>query len=127
MTRDNFNPKDFGIDLTREQLAKQLLTDFDECYCNKINHNLTIDELLLRPREALRFCDRVRRRFAYWDLPDDIILKTLVATVKDCFYAGDIDEEEEADEEEAGIIGLPDTDGKCIDGNCRLLPSWTSS
>lgn len=38
----------------------------------------TIEELLLHPRDAIRFCDDVRHKHAYFDLPDDIILRSLL-------------------------------------------------
>jgi hypothetical protein len=38
----------------------------------------TVDELLLHPREALNFCDQVRRRYGYFDVPDDIILRSIM-------------------------------------------------
>lgn len=43
----------------------------------------TVDELLVRPREAARYCDHVRDALAAteeaaYDLPDDVILRTLL-------------------------------------------------
>jgi hypothetical protein len=42
----------------------------------------TIDELLLHPREAVRFCDEIRHQYGYYDLPDDIILRTILTRRK---------------------------------------------
>lgn len=38
----------------------------------------SFDELLLRPRVALLFCDRAREMFGEYDLPDDIILRSIL-------------------------------------------------
>lgn len=38
----------------------------------------TVDELVLHPREALRFCDDRRRRHGWFDLPDDVLLRWLM-------------------------------------------------
>jgi len=40
--------------------------------------NWSVDELLLHPREGVRFCDDLRHRHAFYDLPDDIILRGLL-------------------------------------------------
>ena len=74
MTRGKFNPADFDVDLSREDLTDQIVSDFSETY----RDTWTIDELLLHPREAVRFCDDVRRRHGYYDLPDDIILRVIL-------------------------------------------------
>jgi hypothetical protein len=42
----------------------------------------TIDELLLHPREAIRFCDDVRHQRGYYDVPDDIILRAILGRRK---------------------------------------------
>jgi hypothetical protein len=44
---------------------------------------LAIDELVLRPREALRFCDDVRRQHGSVDLPGDAIPRWLMNRAKD--------------------------------------------
>lgn len=74
MGRDKFDPRDFGIDLDREAFVDQLVEEFHGAY----RDSWTIDELLLHPREALQFCDDVRRKHRYFDLPDDIILRTVL-------------------------------------------------
>jgi hypothetical protein len=38
----------------------------------------TIDELCLHPREAARFCDDARRKHGFYDVPDDIILRSIM-------------------------------------------------
>ena len=77
MTRGKFKPQEFGVDLNREQLTEKIVDEFNGCY-----RSWTIDELLLHPREAARFCDDIRRKYAYWDLPDDIILRVIITRRK---------------------------------------------
>ena len=73
MVRGKFNPQDFGVNLSREELAEKIVDEFNGCY-----RSWTIDELMLHPREAARFCEDTRRKFTYWDLPDDIILRVIL-------------------------------------------------
>jgi hypothetical protein len=77
MGRGKFDPKEFGINLSRKELTDQMVEEFGASY-----RSWTIDELLLHPREAVRFCDDVRRKYAYWDLPDDIILRVIMTRRK---------------------------------------------
>jgi len=74
MGRGKFEPAEFGVDLSREAFSDQMIDEFNGVY----RGGWTIDELLLHPREATRFCDDVRRKFGYWDLPDDIILRVIL-------------------------------------------------
>lgn len=78
MARDEFRPSDFGIEMDKEDFRDQMVSDFNATYGGK----LTLDELLLRPREAMRFCDEVRSKHLYYDLPDDIILRSAMARRK---------------------------------------------
>ncbi|MBX9655252.1 hypothetical protein K2Y11_16685 [bacterium] len=68
------DPREYGIDMERDAFVDQMIDAFNDAYRGEFS----IDELLLRPREALVFCDNTRRRFGYWDLPDDIILRTIL-------------------------------------------------
>ncbi|MFO1043257.1 MAG: hypothetical protein U0941_15800 [Planctomycetaceae bacterium] len=74
MGRASFDPKEFGVDLSKPEFMDQMVDEFNAAYRDQ----WTIDELLLRPREALRFCDSVRGRFGYFDVPDDIILRAIM-------------------------------------------------
>lgn len=74
MGRHQFTPRDFGVDLTREQFDDRMVEEFNGVY----RGTLTIDELLLHPRSALRFCDDVRQKYGYYDVPDDIILRVIM-------------------------------------------------
>jgi len=74
MARKNFKPQEFGVDLPKDEFVDQMVNDFSSIY----RANWTIDELLLHPREAARFCDDVRRLHGYYDVPDDIILRSIL-------------------------------------------------
>jgi len=73
MSRGKFNPRDYGVDLDRDAFTDQMCEDFSQQYSS-----WSFDELLLHPREALRFCDEVRHQHAYYDVPDDIILRAIL-------------------------------------------------
>ena len=75
MPRPPLNPAEFGIDLTRADLIERLALDFFEIYQGMT----TIDELVLRPKEALSFCNQVRQRNGWGErLRDDVILRALM-------------------------------------------------
>jgi hypothetical protein len=57
MGRASFEPKEFGVDMEREDFIDHMVSDFNSTYRTM----WTIDELCLHPREALRFCDDFRR------------------------------------------------------------------
>lgn len=78
IARDKFDPKDFGVNLEKEEFTDQMCDEFNATYCGQ----WTIDELLLHPREAAIFCDQVRRKFGYFDCPDDIILRVIMTSRK---------------------------------------------
>ena len=78
MGRGKFEPAEFGVDLSKEEFVDRMVNDFGEAYRGA----WTIDELLLHPREAVIFCDQVRRRYGYFDLPDDIILRVIIGRRK---------------------------------------------
>jgi hypothetical protein len=74
MARPSFDPRDFGVNLDKEGFIDQMCDEFNDMYRGQ----WTVDELLLHPREALNFCDHVRRKHAYFDMPDDIILRAVM-------------------------------------------------
>jgi hypothetical protein len=73
MVRTAINLRECGINLDREAFVGMLLDDFSAAYSNC----LSFGELLLHPRLALQFCESVRQRHGYADLPDDVILRWL--------------------------------------------------
>ena len=64
---------EYGIDTEPEMFVDQLVELFQGLY-----PAFTIDELLVRPREALKFCDAVRTSCRNYDLPDDLLLRPLL-------------------------------------------------
>jgi hypothetical protein len=78
MARGNFDPKDYGVDATRDAFTDEVAEHFTARY----RASLSVDELLLRPREAVQFCDDIRRQQSCYDMPDDLILRSLLARRK---------------------------------------------
>ena len=78
MSRGNFVPAEFGIEASKEAFTDQMVDSFGAAYRGQ----WSIDELLLHPREAVRFCDDVRRQYCYFDVPDDIILRVILTRRK---------------------------------------------
>jgi len=74
MARQTLNPKEFGVEMEREEFMDLMVGDMAEFSRGQ----LTLDEMLLRPRTALHFCDIVRAKHGYFDLPDDIILRAIM-------------------------------------------------
>lgn len=74
MGRGSFDPRDFGVEMTRDEFMDQMVDDFND----HVHSQLSIDELLLRPRAAIYFCDEVRAKRHYYDVPDDIILRSVM-------------------------------------------------
>lgn len=74
MSRDHSQPRDYGVNMEKVDLVDALAQDFNDIY----RTTWTVDELLLHPREAQRFCDDVRHNRGWFDLPDDIILRWLL-------------------------------------------------
>jgi hypothetical protein len=75
MAGTNINPRDFGVDMEREDFVDLMVGDFNEAYLGRPR---TVDELLLHPREAARFCDEVRRKHGHCRMPDDVILRVIL-------------------------------------------------
>ncbi len=74
MSRKTVDPTAHGVDMDLEEFTDALADEFNSTFRGM----MTLDELLLHPREALEFCDRVRRSHGWFYVPDDIILRTLM-------------------------------------------------
>lgn len=74
MGRHKFSPQEFGVDLTNDEFDDLMVGDFNDTF----RGGMTVDELALHPREAMRFCDEVRHKHGCFYLPDDIILRTIM-------------------------------------------------
>lgn len=78
MRRGNFDPTRFGISMTRDDFQDMIAGAFGAAFKGQFS----FDELLLHPRSALRFCDDVRVNNRWHDLPDDIILRSIMSRRK---------------------------------------------
>lgn len=74
MGRGKFEPQEFGVDMPKDEFVDLLVGDFAQTFRDA----WTIDELCLHPRDALKFCDDVRHRHGFFDVPDDIILRSIM-------------------------------------------------
>lgn len=64
----------FGITQPHEHVSAVIAQLFHE----RFPTGVTVDELLLHPRDAMRFCDSVRDRQGWIGIPDDVILRALL-------------------------------------------------
>lgn len=78
MRRGNFEPSDYGVDLPKQEFTDRLCDRFNEY----TKGQFSLDEMLLRPQAALDFCQAVRRDFGWYDVPDDIMLRTVMTRRK---------------------------------------------
>jgi hypothetical protein len=74
MARAQFDPHEFGVNMDREPFIDLMCEEFNAY----VRGTLSIDELLLRPRTAINFCDMIRGKHGWHDLPDDIILRVIM-------------------------------------------------
>lgn len=74
MARKELNPAEFGVTLDREEFTDTLLTAFSDY----TRGQFSFDEFLLRPRSVVVFCDQIRSRFGWFDLPDDVMLRAIM-------------------------------------------------
>ena len=74
----SIDPSEYGVDMDPG--------DFRECCVEEFNlytmGRMTLDEVLLRPRVAVHFCDSIRQKFKWFDMPDDILLRSVMARRK---------------------------------------------
>lgn len=78
MGRHSFKPQEFGVEMDRAEFDDMMVDEFNTAY----RGSWTIDECLLHPREAALFCDEVRRKHRFFDVPDDIILRVIMTRRK---------------------------------------------
>jgi hypothetical protein len=74
MARKRLDPEEHGVPLGKDEFVELMLQEFNEF----IPDGWTLDELLLRPRMALAFCDRIKIKHGWIDLPDDVILRPIM-------------------------------------------------
>jgi hypothetical protein len=75
MARGNKTIEDFDFGITKEAFLYCLNDTFDSMYREM---DLTVDELLVRPTEGLRYCAAIRERLKFLDIPEDVIMRTLL-------------------------------------------------
>jgi hypothetical protein len=78
MARHALDLQVFGINMDKEAFVDLMCDAFN----GYVRGTLTVDELLLRPRMALHFCDTVRAEHQFHDLPDDVILRVIMGRRK---------------------------------------------
>ena len=78
MVRQTVDPRDYGVDLSKEDFTDRMVDLFN----TKYRGHWTIDELLLHPREAALFCDDARRSLMAFDVPVDVILRVILGRRK---------------------------------------------
>lgn len=78
MGRGKFDPREFGVELDREVFMDRVVEEFN----SRFRGQMTIDELLLHPRESILFCDHVRHIQGWFVVPDDIILRSVLTRRK---------------------------------------------
>ena len=74
MTRGKFKPQDFGVDIDKDDFLDRIVELFSEY----TRGTISLDEMLLRPDMSKQFCNDVRTRTGYFDVPDDIILRSVM-------------------------------------------------
>ncbi len=74
MLENTFHPGKYGVDLERTEFVNQVVEDFNSTF----GGIWMVDEVLVHPRQAERFCERVRRKHEYSQIPDDFILRSVV-------------------------------------------------
>lgn len=72
------DPSDYGVNMTKEEFTDQMVDEFGVAFRGA----WTIDEMLLHPRDAMKFCDDVKHKHGYFSVPDDVILRVLITKRK---------------------------------------------
>ena len=74
MSRGRFKPTDFGVDMEKTEFIDDIVNEFSDYTRGQIS----LDEMLLRPDTSKAFCNHVRARKRWYDVPDDIILRSVM-------------------------------------------------
>ncbi|WP_428307109.1 hypothetical protein [Lacipirellula sp.] len=74
MILENIDLEQYDIDLTLEDFKDEMADDFNDYFRGQES----IHELVRAPRQAHQFCDWVRTKRGYLDVPDDIILQCVL-------------------------------------------------
>ena len=68
------NPADYGIDMEKDDFLDLMVSDFSQFS----RGTGSFDDLLLQPTEAFNFCESVRAMHGFGDLPDNVILRSVM-------------------------------------------------
>lgn len=75
MGRAAFDLTHYGVDMDRDEFMDLMVDEFNSTFFG----DQSLDKMLLRPREAIRFCDSVRGRHQHFmDVPDEVILRSIM-------------------------------------------------
>lgn len=74
MARHRLNFSDYGITEDAETVIDRLVEHFNTL----TRGNISIDELLLHPSDAIHFCNRVREVEGWFGMPDDVVLRPIL-------------------------------------------------
>ncbi|RTL03713.1 hypothetical protein EKK58_12175 [Candidatus Dependentiae bacterium] len=74
MAKKKLEFSNFGLELPPEEITDLIIDHFNEAF----RGGVTIDELLLHPRDAMCFCDAIRMKNGWMGLPDDLILRAIL-------------------------------------------------
>ena len=74
MKRGDFKPEDFGVEIDKDSFLDRMVELFSEY----TRGSISLDEMLLRPDLAKTFCNDVREKTGYYDVPDDILLRSII-------------------------------------------------
>jgi hypothetical protein len=74
MLTSSFQPRDFGVELSRAEFIDLLVADL----CAEFGALWMVEELLFRPDVAKKFCKEFRRKRGFTSVPDDFILRSLM-------------------------------------------------
>lgn len=76
LNRGEWEPEQFGIaGMGKDEIIKVLCQYFRD----SLGRTWTVDDLLLHPSDAVRFCQDARFRAGWFDMPEEFILRALRA------------------------------------------------
>lgn len=74
MPRRKVQLSNYGVAINSEVFADLMVNTFSAYSRGEYS----FDDLLLHPRDAIEFCDHVRQMNGFHEVPDDVILSTLM-------------------------------------------------
>jgi len=74
MPRRSIDPAEYNIEMDADEFMDLMVDDFS----SQFRGQTTLDELLLHPKDAFNFCESVRAMHGFRDLPDNVILRSVM-------------------------------------------------